>query len=111
MSAVLVVAFAEEEMYSSKYDDIDIEEILANTKLREQYLKCYLETGPCVTADAKYFKDRFPEAFVTKCKKCTPKQVIFFDKISEWFTENEPEMWKAVIEKAVQNVQNKGGER
>ncbi|KOC65006.1 Ejaculatory bulb-specific protein 3 [Habropoda laboriosa] len=106
--AIFAITFAEEEeKYSSKYDDIDIDEILANPKLRNQYLDCYLGRKPCLTADAKYFKDKFPEAMATKCKKCTDKQVIFFDKAVSWFTENEPENWKKIVETAIRDAQNK----
>lgn len=56
--ATLVFVCADEEKFDSKYDDIDADEILANPKLRNQYVKCFLETGPCITADAKYFKGK-----------------------------------------------------
>ncbi|CAK9811167.1 Ejaculatory bulb-specific protein 3 [Anthophora plagiata] len=108
--AIFAIMFAEEEeKYTSKYDDIDIDAILANTKLRNQYLNCFLETGPCATADAKYFKEKLPEAIATKCKKCTAKQVIFFDKAVTWYTENEPENWQKMVEKAIQRTQTGDG--
>ena len=107
LTSVLVLVFAEEEQYTSKYDDIDVHAILANSKLRNQYLKCYLETGPCVTADAKYFKARFPEIIATRCKKCTDKQLQFLDAVTAWYQENEPDTWKQVIETALQEL-NKG---
>ncbi|CAL7933692.1 unnamed protein product [Xylocopa violacea] len=100
-----MIVFAEEEKYTSKYDDINVDEILANDKLRHQYLNCFLETAPCVTADAKYFKGKFPEAFVTKCKKCTEKQEAMFNKISTWYTENDPENWEKIVKKALDNAQ------
>ncbi|CAK9801321.1 Ejaculatory bulb-specific protein 3 [Anthophora quadrimaculata] len=99
----------EEEKYTSKYDDIDIDAILANPKLRNQYLNCLLETAPCVTADAKYFKEKFPEAVATKCKKCTDKQVIFFDKAATWYAENEPENWQKMIAKGIKHAQMENG--
>lgn len=45
-----------EELYTDQYDYIDINNILNNDKLREQYYNCYMETGPCLTADARYFR-------------------------------------------------------
>ena len=108
LTTVLLLVFAEEEeQYTSKYDDIDVHAILANPKLRNQYLNCYLETGPCVTADAKYFKVRFPEIIATRCKKCTEKQVQFLDAVTTWYVENEPDTWKLVIDTALQEL-NKG---
>ena len=104
LTTVLVLVFAEEEQYTSKYDDIDVHAILANSKLRNQYLNCYLETGPCVTADAKYFKARFPEIIATRCKKCTEKQIQFLDIVTAWYEENEPDTWKHVIETALREL-------
>ncbi|XP_076242801.1 ejaculatory bulb-specific protein 3-like [Calliopsis andreniformis] len=103
---ILVVVLAEEK-YSSKYDDINVDNILANSRLRNQYVNCYLGTSTCVTADARYFKGIFPEAFVTKCRKCTQKQEEFFSKITIWFTEHEPDTWRRIIEKTVENIQKK----
>lgn len=48
-----------EEFYSDKYDDIDIVTLLENDRMREQYYNCFMNTGPCVTADAKFFKGKF----------------------------------------------------
>ncbi|XP_076299019.1 chemosensory protein 1 [Lasioglossum baleicum] len=113
MSAILAVTFAEEEeevseeRYTSKYDYIDVDDILGNEKLRKQYEKCYLEEGPCSTPESLYFKERFPDAFTTNCKKCTPKQLEFFDKVVAWYTENEPELWKTIVERTL----NKAKER
>lgn len=45
-----------EEMYSDIFDHIDADEILKNDELRDQYYKCFMDTGPCVTEDQKYFK-------------------------------------------------------
>lgn len=45
-----------EEIYTDQYDYIDVKNILDNEKLRLQYYNCYMETGPCLTADAKYFR-------------------------------------------------------
>lgn len=47
---------AEDEKYSDKYDDIDVDEVLANPRLRTQYLKCFLGTGPCSSPVALFLK-------------------------------------------------------
>lgn len=53
----LASAIAEEEAkYSDKYDHLDVDAVLANDRLRTQYYKCMLDTGPCVTQDAIFFK-------------------------------------------------------
>lgn len=56
--AVLAVSAAvvAEEMYSDMFDHINPDEILSNEELRDQYYKCFMDTGPCVTEDQIYFK-------------------------------------------------------
>nr|AJP61959.1 chemosensory protein [Phenacoccus solenopsis] len=103
----LAALAATEEIYSDKYDYINIEEILANPGIRARYYNCFLETGPCQTPDAKFFKEKFPEALVTKCRKCTEKQKVSFQKIVEYYTEKEPEKWKMVLTKAINDAQKK----
>ncbi|XP_076168147.1 chemosensory protein 1 [Ptiloglossa arizonensis] len=87
-----------EEFYSDKYDDIDIVTLLENDRMREQYYNCFMNTGPCVTADAKFFKENLPEAVTTNCKKCTEKQKENFNTIADWFNKNQPEKWTAFVE-------------
>nr|QNL14941.1 chemosensory protein 4 [Aulacocentrum confusum] len=104
-SFILVIvglsAIVAQELYSDKYDHINVDEILANSRLRESYLQCYLRSGPCVTADAKFFRDTFAEAVLTQCVKCTARQTEIFNKITDWYTKNEPEKYNMVIAKAV----------
>lgn len=41
--------------YESKYDNIDLDKVLANDRLRTNYVKCLLNEGPC-TPDAVELK-------------------------------------------------------
>ncbi|GAB1860002.1 Chemosensory protein [Camponotus japonicus] len=106
----LMCVLAEEEKYEDKYDDIDVHEVLENVKLREQYYKCFMATGPCVTADQKFFSKIVSEAFQTKCKLCTEKQKYMLDEISEWYTKNDPEKWNAFIAKTLEDMKKKAKE-
>ncbi|XP_033228921.1 uncharacterized protein LOC117180533 [Belonocnema kinseyi] len=89
------------ELYSDKYDYVDIDQVLSNDRVRHQYYRCFLGTGPCLSPDAKFLKDKLPEALVTKCKKCTEKQKVGFEKVVLYYTEKEPEAWNHVLRKAV----------
>lgn len=44
--------------YESKYDSIDLDEVLANDRLRLNYVKCLLNEGPC-TPDAQELKSSY----------------------------------------------------
>lgn len=45
-----------EELYSDRFDNVDVSSILQNDKLREEYYNCYMEKDPCLTEDAKFFQ-------------------------------------------------------
>lgn len=44
--------------YETKYDNIDLDEILKNDRLRKNYIKCLLNNGPC-TPDAQELKSNW----------------------------------------------------
>ncbi|KAL6261822.1 hypothetical protein P5V15_006907 [Pogonomyrmex californicus] len=100
----VVVAATAEELYSDMFDHIDPDEILPNDELRNQYYKCFMDTGPCVTEDQKFFKQHAAEAFATKCRKCTEMQKKNMEKIVVWYTENRPEEWNAMIQKLLDDA-------
>ncbi|XP_011296666.1 ejaculatory bulb-specific protein 3 [Fopius arisanus] len=107
MALVLCSAVIADEKYSDKYDYIDVDGILANPRQRDSYYACFAGTGPCKTAAAKFFRDTLPEAIVTKCRKCTARQSINFDKISDWYTTNDLEKYQIIVAKAVRDLMAK----
>ena len=46
------------ETYTTKYDGVDLDEILASDRLLTGYVKCLLDHGPC-TPDGKELKSKF----------------------------------------------------
>ena len=56
LCALASLVFAAEELYDDKYDYINVDDIIANDRIRNQYFNCFLEKGPCLTPDAKFFK-------------------------------------------------------
>lgn len=44
---------ADDEMYSTKYDDMDVDAILASKRMRDGYIHCFLNTGNCTPAGAE----------------------------------------------------------
>ena len=48
VAAVAAVAAQDERQpYSTKYDNIDLEEILRSDRLLKNYFNCLMEAGPC----------------------------------------------------------------
>ncbi|EGI64540.1 Putative odorant-binding protein A10 [Acromyrmex echinatior] len=105
--SIALLCVSAEELYSDRYDQIDAEDILQNDKLRDQYYNCFMETAPCVTADAKFFKGVMSEIIQTNCKKCTEKQKEMFTETKNWFTQNKPEQWEALVAKSAEDMKKK----
>lgn len=57
-----------EEKYTSKYDNINFDEILHSDRLLRNYVNCLLDKGPC-TPDGKELKSKF-DHFSIKMKVC-----------------------------------------
>lgn len=57
--ALAAVAYARPgDLYTDKFDNVNLDEILANRRLLVPYLKCVLEQGKC-TADGKELRCKY----------------------------------------------------
>ncbi|XP_055548197.1 ejaculatory bulb-specific protein 3-like [Wyeomyia smithii] len=90
---LLIFVVAAQEQYSTKYDGIDIDEILKSERLFNNYYKCLMDDGPC-TPDGKELKRLLPEALQTNCEKCTESQHAGALKVINYLIQNRPEQWK-----------------
>ncbi|KYN23321.1 Ejaculatory bulb-specific protein 3, partial [Trachymyrmex cornetzi] len=104
---VLMCVLAEEERYSDQYDYIDIQFILQNKEIREEYYNCFMEIAPCKTPEQEGIAELFSEAFQTQCRKCTKKQTENLNLVTDWFVKNEPELWKLIVAKTVEKMKKK----
>ncbi|XP_062552546.1 ejaculatory bulb-specific protein 3-like [Armigeres subalbatus] len=93
--ALLAVVAADEDKYTSKYDSVDIDEILRSERLFKNYFACLMDTGAC-TPDVNELKRVLPEALENDCAKCSEKQQADSTKTIKYLTENKPEEWKAL---------------
>lgn len=46
LTLLIALAFAAEK-YSGKYDDVDVDRILQNNRVLNNYVRCMLDEGPC----------------------------------------------------------------
>lgn len=53
--SVVLCEADKEKGYETKYDNIDLDEILKNDRLRKNYVKCLVNDGPC-TPDGQELK-------------------------------------------------------
>lgn len=53
-----IVALSTAEQYTDRYDDFDFDEVLANRRLLNPYVKCILDKGRC-TPEGKELKGKY----------------------------------------------------
>ncbi|XP_055545336.1 ejaculatory bulb-specific protein 3-like [Wyeomyia smithii] len=93
--ALLAMVAAQDSQYTTKYDNIDVEEILRSDRLFNNYYKCLMDEGVC-TPEGNELKRVLPEALENKCAKCSEKQRETSTKVINNLMENRPEQWKSL---------------
>ncbi|XP_012524571.1 ejaculatory bulb-specific protein 3 [Monomorium pharaonis] len=93
----VAVALAEDK-YTTKYDNIDLDTILASDRLLRNYVNCLLEKGNC-TPDGKELKETLPDALSTECSKCSEKQKKGSEKVIRYLVNKKSETWEQLKKK------------
>ncbi|XP_053948898.1 putative odorant-binding protein A10 isoform X1 [Anastrepha ludens] len=83
---------ANQPSYDTKFDNIDLDEVLSQERLLRNYIKCLENTGPC-TPDSKMLKEILPDAISTDCAKCSEKQRSGSAKVTHFLIDKRPEDW------------------
>nr|QPZ89236.1 chemosensory protein 2 [Dendroctonus adjunctus] len=86
------------QTYTSRFDTINIDEILSNKRVLNNYVRCVLDEGPC-TAEGRELRTHIPEALRTNCAKCTPSQQKFVRKGANFLIKNDPNQWSRITKK------------
>ncbi|CAH2042429.1 unnamed protein product, partial [Iphiclides podalirius] len=84
--------------YTSKYDNVNLDEVLASERLLTGYVNCLLDLGPC-TPDGKELKTNLPDAIANDCKSCTERQREGADKVMQHLIDNRPDDWDKLEQK------------
>ncbi|XP_012272131.1 ejaculatory bulb-specific protein 3 [Orussus abietinus] len=87
-----------ETQYTTKFDSIDVDQILQSDRLLEGYFKCLMETGNC-TPEGTELKKVLPDALQTECHKCSEKQKANTEKVIAFLTKNKKDLWKQLAAK------------
>nr|WJJ63287.1 chemosensory protein 1 [Pachyrhinus yasumatsui] len=64
----------DDQTYTTKYDNIDVDGILSSNRLLRNYINCLLDIKPCNTQESKTLRKYLPDAIATGCSKCSPAQ-------------------------------------
>ncbi|KAK9877401.1 hypothetical protein WA026_018517 [Henosepilachna vigintioctopunctata] len=86
-----------DEKYSSKYNKIDVQEIMKNERLLNAFLKCLIEGKGC-TPEAEELKKILPDAVKTGCAKCTDEHKAAAKKFVSFLMKEKPQMWEKLVQ-------------
>lgn len=84
--------------YTTKYDNVNIDNILGNNRLFSNYINCLLDKGRC-TEDGKTLKEVVPDALITNCVKCNDKQRESVKKVVSFLVKNRRKDYDALVAK------------
>ncbi|NP_001296023.1 ejaculatory bulb-specific protein 3-like precursor [Plutella xylostella] len=98
LALVAVAAARPQATYTSKYDGVNVDEILANDRLMMPYIKCALDHGRC-SPEAKELKSHIKEALENNCAKCTDKQKPAVRKVIAHLINHKPAEWRQLSDK------------
>ncbi|XP_011296664.1 ejaculatory bulb-specific protein 3-like [Fopius arisanus] len=96
--AITLITVESADSYTTAYDKIDFNAILRNEIIYKRYLNCLLHKGPC-TADGEALRDILPDALMTACTKCNPKQKEVTRKVVTYIRKYKPVDWTALTNK------------
>lgn len=102
---------SETKPYDTKFDNIDIDDLLKNDRLLKNYVKCLEYEGPC-TPDGKMLRGKYigrlklintlkclfstdilPDALLTKCEKCSERQKFASEKVIHYLIDERKDYW------------------
>ncbi|KDR22551.1 ejaculatory bulb-specific protein 3-like [Zootermopsis nevadensis] len=98
LGAALAVSAEKPKTYTSKYDNVDVDSILGNSRILTSYIKCMLDEGPC-TPDARDLKKTLPDALQTGCEKCNEKQKTTSERVIKHLIKERSKDWDRLVNK------------
>ncbi|XP_050423215.1 uncharacterized protein LOC126834994 [Adelges cooleyi] len=98
VAATVVDVQAAPSKYTTKFDNVNVDEILNNDRLLNSYFKCLMDQGKC-TPEGEELKRWIPDAMDNNCKDCSEKQRQGAEKIIKFMAEKKKDMWKKLEEK------------
>ncbi|XP_046662392.1 ejaculatory bulb-specific protein 3-like [Homalodisca vitripennis] len=97
LTGLMVVAVTG-ETYTTKFDNVDLENILKNDRLFLNYFNCIMDKGKC-SPDGEELKKHIPEALENACAKCSEKQKQGGEKVLKYMYEKKPDLFRQLEEK------------
>ncbi|XP_072744906.1 ejaculatory bulb-specific protein 3-like [Anoplolepis gracilipes] len=97
-SSLITLVVTATEKYTRKYDDIDVDRILQNNRVLNNYIRCILDEGPC-TAEGRELRKTLPDALSNGCSKCNDKQKDMAEKVINHLKTKRSRDWDRLVAK------------
>ncbi|XP_025831145.1 ejaculatory bulb-specific protein 3-like [Agrilus planipennis] len=94
--AITAMIFADDS--GSRLRNINVDEVLNNDRLFNNYFKCLMDQGPC-TAEASRLKQLIPKAVANRCANCTKDEKEQAKKALNFLLTKKPDQYKALTAK------------
>ncbi|KAF5299920.1 hypothetical protein FQR65_LT09315 [Abscondita terminalis] len=99
VQALVGVVFSfPQSKYTNKYDNVNVDTILQNERVLNNYIKCLMEEGPC-TAEGRELRRTLPDALSSGCSKCNDKQKEVAEKIIKHLISKRKRDWDRLAKK------------
>nr|QUP79549.1 chemosensory protein 3 [Monochamus saltuarius] len=85
---VALIGVVASQKYTTKYDNVDLDQIIKSDRLLKNYIDCVLDRGNC-TPDGVELKKNLPDALLTDCSKCSETQKNGSTKILRHLVKNK----------------------
>lgn len=95
---VALASVKSEQQLLKKYEHLNVDAILKNTRALNNYISCILGTGVC-TPQGLDLKENIPLALRTSCTECTELQKKFIRKASHYIRTQRPDDWELIVTK------------
>ncbi|XP_034245959.1 allergen Tha p 1-like [Thrips palmi] len=92
LAAALVLAVAKPQ--PGKLDSVDVDTVLKNKRLFDNYVKCILDKAPC-SVEGTELKQRLPKDLANKCADCTPNDKTRARKVVNHLKSERKDVWEA----------------
>ncbi|XP_028173942.1 allergen Tha p 1-like [Ostrinia nubilalis] len=89
---------ARAQVYTDRYDTVNLDDVLANKRLTVAYIKCMLDKGGC-TSEGRELKSHIAEALQNGCAKCTKAQREGMRRVIKHLIQHEKGYWQELVEK------------
>jgi len=84
--------------YTTKYDKIDVDQVLSSRRLVSNYVQCLLDKKPC-TPEGTELRKLLPDAMKTQCSKCSATQKNAALRVMDRLQTEYVKEWQQLLDK------------